>query len=115
LERDVIVYQDRGGVQFETVWKEFFVWGRSYASTRSRILSDSRRLLYGLLVPTLPAVLLVRMAARVIQRGRYLKAFLKALPFTTLMTISWSGGELVGYWRLSPVSERTGTSRPAIS
>ena len=47
--------------------------------------------------PALPAVLLARMAANVARKGRLGGAFVRALPLTAMLTVSWSLGELVGY------------------
>jgi hypothetical protein len=53
--------------------------------------------MYAALSPVLPAVLLARMAANVARKGRLGGAFMRALPLTAMLTVSWSLGELVGY------------------
>jgi hypothetical protein len=52
---------------------------------------------YAALSPALPAVLLARMAANVARKRRLGGAFVRALPLTAMLTVSWSLGELVGY------------------
>jgi hypothetical protein len=94
---DAIVYQHRRGLRLATVLQEFFVWGRSYAATRSALVPQSKRLMYASLSPALPALLLVRMTMRVFGKGRCIGAFLRAFPLTVLLTLSWSCGELAGY------------------
>ncbi len=103
-----IVYQHRIGLRFGHAVQERFVWGRSYAATRSRTLSPLKRLTLAALSPALPAILLARMAMIAMKRRLRLVSFLKVLPLTALLTISWSCGELVGY-----VTGHTGTRSKA--
>lgn len=97
LAGDIIVYQHRKNLRFGNALMERFIWGRSYAATRSLLTSGIKRLMYAALSPLLPAILLARMAVMVVKRGRHLGPFLKALPLIALLTMSWACGELVGY------------------
>jgi hypothetical protein len=97
LSSAVVVYQHRPQVQLRTAVREFFIWGRSYAGTRSTLVGRGRRITYAIFAPALPGILLLRMTARVLKRGRCVAAFLRALPLTAILTVSWSCGELVGY------------------
>ena len=97
LQPDVIVYQNRQGLRLSTALQERFVWGRSYAATRSALLGNSQRLIYSLLAPLLPAILLLRMADTAWKRRRHFGKFLTALPFSVLLVTFWSLGEGVGY------------------
>ncbi|MBI3950389.1 MAG: glycosyltransferase [Acidobacteria bacterium] len=97
LSPRIIVYQHRGQLRLGSALKERFVWGRSYAGTRSKLVRGSKRMFYAALSPLLPAVLLLRMAVNVMKKGRCVGAFLKAFPLTTMLTASWSLGELIGY------------------
>lgn len=97
LSPDVVVYQHRSNLRFFDALKERFVWGRSYAATRSRHLSTVKRGMYAALSPVLPGVLLTRMAANVLRKGRNRRVFFKVFPLTTLLTFCWSLGELSGY------------------
>jgi hypothetical protein len=97
LSPGIVVYQHRDGLQLGSALRERIIWGRSYAATRSTVLSPSNRILYIALSPALPGLLLLRMAARVLVRRRCLDSFLKALPLTTALSVSWCFGELLGY------------------
>jgi hypothetical protein len=98
LSPRIVVHQHRSDLQLWLALREFFVWGRSYARTRSDLISRRRNLLFRFLAPLLPGLLMLRMAARVIQRGRLRAAFVSALPFIAMLTVSWSWGECLGYW-----------------
>lgn len=97
LSPEIVVYQYRSHLKFNIALKEFFIWGKSYARTRRKLVSNGKRSLYFILAPLLPAVLLYRMARRVISRGRFGGAFVQAFPLTAIMTVSWSLGEMSGY------------------
>ncbi len=97
LSPDMIVYQHRDNLDPLEAVKERYIWGRSYAGTRCEQLSLAKRIIYAVLSPVLPIVLVLRMAVNVIKKGRCVSVFLKVLPLTLLLTISWSLGELVGY------------------
>lgn len=97
LSPEIIVYQHRSNLQLNKALRERFIWGRSYAATRSQVIGSAKRAIYVALSPALPAILLLRMTANVVRKDRGSSAFLKALPLTGLLTVSWSFGELVGY------------------
>lgn len=97
LRPDIVVYQHRQGLRLGAAVRERFVWGRSYAATRRAMLRRSQRVIYGLLSPVLPAILLRRMAATAWQRRAHFGTFLRVLPLTVLLVTVWSIGEGVGY------------------
>jgi hypothetical protein len=97
LRPDIVVHQHRSGLALRSALAERFVWGRSYAMTRSALLSRPRRFVYALLSPLLPPVMLARMAALARQRGRHFGKFLAVIPLLVLLTCSWSAGECAGY------------------
>lgn len=97
LSPEIVVYQFRSHLELNTVLKEFYMWGRSYAKTRSRLISARKRNLYLALSPLLPVILLYRMARRVVSKGRSIGAFVRAFPLTAIMAVSWSLGEMKGY------------------
>jgi hypothetical protein len=97
LSPDIVVYQHRSDLKLGSALRERFVWGRSYAVTRSTLLSTSRRLVYAALSPLLPPVMLQRMAAIAWQRRRRFGTFLRATPLIALLSLSWSIGECLGY------------------
>lgn len=97
LSPDIVVYQHRSDLALGMALHERFVWGRSYAATRSALLSPSRRLIYAALSPLLPLIIMTRMTATVWKRHRFVGKFVGAAPLTALLTCSWSIGECVGY------------------
>lgn len=97
LRPDIIVYQHRDDLRLGAALRERFIWGHSYATTRGQLLSTPKRLIYAALSPLLPAILMLRMADTAWKRRRHFGAFLKALPFTAMLLISWSLGECLGY------------------
>jgi hypothetical protein len=96
LAPDVILYQHRQGLRFGSALKERFVWGRSYAAARGE-LAPRRRLIWAVFSPVLPALLLARMTAMAFAKRRRLAPFLKVLPLTGMLLVSWALGELAGY------------------
>jgi hypothetical protein len=97
LSGAVIVRQYRDEVTFGSCCRDFLTWGRSYGSTRARLAGPARRLVYACLSPLVPAILLLRTAADVVQKRRLLAAWLKSLPVAAALTIAWSLGEFTGY------------------
>ena len=97
LSSGVVVYQYRSNLRLTSALKERLVWGRSYAATRSKLMGRVRRLVLAGLSPALPVILLWRMVKIVAQRRRCTGPFLKALPLTVALTVSWSYGEFLGY------------------
>ncbi len=93
---EAVVYQYRTGLGLSNALQERYIWGRSYAATRSRT-AGPKRFVYAATAPLLPAVLLLRMSMLAVRKGRTVGAFLKALPLTALLVTSWSWGELLGY------------------
>ena len=97
LSPKIVIFQHRTDLEFWSAMKERYVWGRSYAATRIKDIGNSKRFLYLLLTPLLPIILIIRMTSNIFRKGRNLNIFLKALPLTILLEISWSFGEFVGY------------------
>jgi hypothetical protein len=97
LERDIIVTQKRQQLKWKPNAAEFYIWGRSYASSRSIPFGKAKRLVYAVFAFLLPLILVTRIGARVARRGKVEK-FLKCLPLIVLLTTSWSLGELMGYF-----------------
>jgi hypothetical protein len=97
LAPEVVLYQHRQGLRLREALKERFVWGRSFGGTRARRAGTLRRVLRAVLAPLLPALILTRMTLMAWKKRRTMAAFLKALPLTVALTLSWSWGEFVGY------------------
>jgi hypothetical protein len=105
-----IVYQYRSSLKLGSALRERFIWGRSYAATRSKLLGTGKRTIYAALSPALPPMLLLRMALTVMKKGRHIGTFLKTLPLTAMLTASWSLGEFTGY--LANRSDRSSGASP---
>jgi hypothetical protein len=99
LDPSIVVYQYRSEMPLGDALRERFVWGRSYAATRSMRLGKGRRLIYGALSPLLPVVMLGRIGLIAWQRRRHFGKFLRAFPLIVLLACAWSAGECAGYLR----------------
>jgi hypothetical protein len=97
LSSKAVVYQHRTDVRLAKAIRERFIWGRSYASTRGAHIAPGKRVVYAVGGLVLPAILLLRMATTVARRGRWRGRFVRALPLTAVLTLSWALGESVGY------------------
>jgi hypothetical protein len=94
---DIVVRQHREGLTFGEAVAERYIWGRSFAAARCAWIGAGERILRAALAPLLPAVLVARMAANVLRKGRLRKKFAAALPLILILEASWSIGELAGY------------------
>jgi Glycosyl transferase family 2 len=117
LSPDVVVYQQRLDLRLGRALLERYIWGRSYAATRSANLTASRRIALAMLAPGLPLLLLQRQLRSVLRKRRNRGAFFRALPLLALLTVVWSFGEWVGYLTARPAgagaAEEAEGQRPA--
>lgn len=97
LQPDIVIYQNRQNLRLGTALLERFVWGRSYAATRTAQLRGRQRAAYAMLSPLLPPILLFRMTRAAWSRRKPFRTFLRALPLTAVLVTVWSIGEGVGY------------------
>jgi len=102
LSPDIIVFQERRGLQLGAAVKERFVWGRSYAASRTQLVGGNRRVVYLALSPALPFLLFFRLAAVIYRKRRLSSRFLLAAPLVFCLLVSWSAGEFVGYVSARP-------------
>jgi hypothetical protein len=72
-------------------------FARSYAGMRRDDQSWPRRLVYGFGSSALPALLLARVARRVLAKRRHLGRFVLALPLIALFLTVGAVGEMLGY------------------
>jgi hypothetical protein len=114
MSRQAVVHQHRLNLEIANARRERFVWGRSYAATRSRQQSRGPRLALALGALVLPPLLLLRMSRTVLRKRTCRRAFLRALPLTAVLTVFWSLGECVGYitGRPTPASRIDGAAVP---
>ena len=92
-----VLHQHRLGLTLGSALKERYVWGRSYAATRARLARPSQRAFWAFFAPALPVLMVARMTLMARQKRRTMSAFVKALPLTSALAVSWSCGEWVGY------------------
>jgi hypothetical protein len=104
LVPDIIVFQERHGLQLGSAVRERYVWGRSYAASRAQLVGASRRVVYLLLSPALPFLLFLRLTATVSKKQRLIGRFLLATPLVLCLLVSWSFGEFIGYLTGRPAS-----------
>src|SRR5262249_53025501 len=71
-------------------------YSRSFAAMRLRGAPRWKRLAYAAATALLPGVLLARMTAAVLKKGRHRKWFVRALPAVCVFVVSWAVGECVG-------------------
>jgi hypothetical protein len=92
-----VLHQHRLGLTVGSALKERYVWGRSYAATRAGLARRSQRAFWAFFAPALPLLMIARMTLMAKRKRRTMSAFLKALPLTSALAVSWSCGEWVGY------------------
>jgi hypothetical protein len=93
-----VLYQRRCGLSLRGALRERYVWGRSYGATRARLAGAMPRLFWSVFALALPVLITARMTVSAWKKHRTMPQFLKALPLTTALVLSWSCGELTGYW-----------------
>lgn len=98
----VIVWQARSGLVLGGALHERYVWARSFAGTRARLITPPRRWMLALLSPALPLVMTWRAFDTTRRRGRHLARFLRVLPLILLLQLFWALGEFVGYVTADP-------------
>jgi hypothetical protein len=99
-----VVSQHRLGLRLGSALKERYVWGRSYAASRSKLATTGKRLFWGAFSPALPLLMLTRMTLMAWKKRRTWSAFVKAFPLTAMLIVSWAGGEFIGYITGRPYS-----------
>ncbi|MEJ7812192.1 MAG: glycosyltransferase [Gemmatimonadaceae bacterium] len=87
----------RRTVRFADAVYERYAFGRLFGCTRLDFVDGRKRLMFSLLAPALPALLLGRMAGKALRRPAAIPIFLRALPALTAMVLAWSWGEWLGY------------------
>lgn len=93
----VVVHKKSFGVvSFVT---QRFLHGMEFGRDRVARCSAVRRLIYIGLAPAIPAVLLARIARRVLGKRRHRAALLRCAPLLLLFLLAWSSGESIGYLR----------------
>jgi hypothetical protein len=96
LDPKMIVFQTRN-LKIMPALFERFVWGRSFAGTRSSEIIRSKRLVFAFFSFLLPFVLTARIAVRGFGKRRHLPKLFAALPLIFVLETIWASGEFVGY------------------
>ncbi len=96
LSPSAIVIQNREYPRRQTLLS-FFYLGRGYAGRRIEKTRWAARLVRAATCVALPAVLLWRILSTVLPKGQDTGRVLRSLGYLSLITISWSIGEFVGY------------------
>ena len=96
------VHIDRGAVSERVSYEPMGVaqrwhFARSYAGMRRADQSWPGRLLYGFGSAALPALLLARVARRVLSKRRHVGRFVACLPLVALFLTVGAAGEMLGY------------------
>jgi hypothetical protein len=97
-----VVWQARTGLTLGAALRERFVWGRSFAGTRARMVGSPKRWVFALLSPLLPLVMTWRVTKTTFERGRYKRRLIAALPLIAVLHALWGIGEFVGYATADP-------------
>lgn len=98
----VVVWQARSGLSWRAAFVERFVWARSYAGTRARLVGSPRRWLLAALSPALPIIMTLRIVRVTMERGRHVGRMFAVLPIIAALQSVWALGELVGYITADP-------------
>mgnify|MGYP001821258767 CR=1 FL=1 len=113
LSPSIVVHQRRQLKIGHALWDRY-AFGRLFGSTRASSVSAGKRLVYALLAPALPVLLVVRLTRHIMNKKRHGKEFVLALPAIILLASAWAWGEFVGYLTgkseasLMPQSESSG-------
>lgn len=97
-----VVWQARGDLTLASAPRERFVWARSFAGTRARLVGSPKRWIFAILSPLLPLVMTWRFARTAIQRGAHVGKFVACLPLLVFLLCFWALGECVGYLTADP-------------
>lgn len=93
---DILVYDNRNSSFFKFFQKRYY-YGRCFGGMRQTKLSGRERLFFICIFPLLPFLFMFRGAKQIIPKKRFLKEYIKSMPFLFLYFLNWSIGELCGY------------------
>jgi hypothetical protein len=100
LRPSIVVYQDRGDLNFWNSLVERYHWGMIFSQKRSTQIDTKKRIIYIIACPFLPLLFLVRLARKVFSGHRNLGKFVVSSPLIVLLGYAWSLGELAGLLRI---------------
>jgi glycosyltransferase involved in cell wall biosynthesis len=94
----IVVYH-RGPFDYLYYLRQRYLFSRAYAGTQRDVMPKSRRIIYFLASPLLPALLLARIGKRVFQKKCRPGKFLLCLPLLIPVSFVYILGEVIGYLR----------------
>jgi GT2 family glycosyltransferase len=97
-----VVWQARRGLTLEGALRERFVWARSFAGTRARLVAPPRRWMYAVCSPLLPLVMTWRLWKVTTERREQRGRFIRSLPAILALQVFWAIGECMGYVTADP-------------
>jgi len=109
LTPDIVVYQHREGLTLSNAIRERFIWGRYFAGNRVKNAGLPIRVAFCVLSIAVPAIILAKMSRNILAKRRHLGVFIKILPVTLVLILSWYFGELTGYITGRPSKYTTAT------
>lgn len=89
--------RQRTSFGFRRFLRQRFEHGRRFGRTRLAGRGAGARAVHVLGSPLVPAILLARIAGRVVRGGRDLGPFVAALPVLACFVLAWAAGEGAGY------------------
>jgi hypothetical protein len=87
----------RASFGFAPFLRQRFLHGRTFGQARLRGQGITWRAAAILGSPLIPAILLAKVALRVLRSRRDWRPFLASLPITTAFALAWAAGEASGY------------------
>jgi hypothetical protein len=101
LSNEMIIFHGRPPCTLSYLIPERFHWGRLFGHIRTMTMGETERWKLILMSPLIPPLLWLRHGLTQRQKGRGLR-YLKALPYTMILTTSWIAGEVWGYVTKKP-------------
>jgi glycosyltransferase involved in cell wall biosynthesis len=101
LKPEIVVYHQKS-FSLSGFMSQRFWHGRQFGSERASSISLLKRSIYILASPLIPMVFLLRIARRVLDKGKHIQEYLLSLPVLLLFLLSWAAGEFTGYVWPSP-------------
>ncbi|MCI0412545.1 glycosyltransferase [bacterium] len=92
----MVVYH-RGPFPYGYYLGQRYLFSRAYAGARRKVMPPGKRFIYTLVSPALPALLLARISARVLQKKHRVGKYVRTFPLLIPAAVVYIAGELMGY------------------
>jgi glycosyltransferase involved in cell wall biosynthesis len=92
----MVVYH-RGPFPYGYYLGQRYLFSRAYAGARRKVMPAGKRVIYTLVSPALPALLLARISARVFQKKHRVDKYVQTFPLLIPAVVVYIAGELMGY------------------